>query len=57
MTNFLSFWFVVVYNREISINAQTNISSFWIMNSLTSMDSKFGNDATDEHKRYFWRIS
>ena len=46
----LSFWFVVVYNRNISINAQANLSNFLIKNSFTSMDSKCSNDATDKHE-------
>jgi len=50
MTKFLSFWFTVVYKRDISINAQANLSSFWIRDSFTSMDSKSGNERTDEHE-------
>ena len=39
-----------MYNREISINAQANLSKFSIRNSFTMTDSKSSNDATDEHK-------
>ena len=50
MKNFLPFWFVVAYNRGISIYAQANLSNFSIRNSFTSMYSKSSNDATDERK-------
>ena len=46
-------FFCLVYcyrTQEISINAQANLSSFWTRNSLTSIDSKSGNDGTDEHE-------
>ena len=49
MISFLSFWFIV-HNREISINAQANLSKFSIKSSFTSMDFKSSNDATDERK-------
>ena len=45
--------YILVYcciKQGISINAETYLSSFWIRNSFTSMDSKASNDATDEHK-------
>ena len=50
MKNFLPFWFVVAYNRGISIYAQANLSNFPIRNSFISMDSKSNKDATDEPK-------
>ena len=46
----LSFNLVYCIQQGISINAQENISNFWIKNSITSMDSKSSNDATDEYK-------
>ena len=49
--NSLSFWLIVAYGRLASIHAQANLFSFWTRNSFASMDSKSGNDATDEHKK------
>ena len=51
ITNFVS---LLLYKTEISIKAQANISSLLIRNSFTSMNSKLGNDVTDDNeKRYF----
>ena len=50
LTNFLSFWFAVVYSREISINAQATLSNFSIGNSFTCMDPTSSSNATYECK-------
>ena len=46
--NSLSFWFTVAEKQE-NLYKCTRLFSFWIRNSFTSMDSKSGNDGTDEN--------
>jgi len=41
---------LLLYKTEIPTDAQANLSSFWLGNSLTSMDFKSGNNATVENK-------
>ena len=44
---------VTVQDREISIKAQANFSSYLIMSSFKNMNCIPGNDATDhDRKRY-----
>ena len=52
MTNFFHFDLLVfTTGKSFLIYAQANLSRFRIINSLTSMNFKSGNDTTDEHKR------
>ena len=50
ITNFLSFQFIVIQKREISINAYANLSSFWENIHLQALVPTTGNHTTDECK-------
>ena len=50
MRSILSICFAVIYNREISVDANASLPNFLIGSLFTSMDSKSNNNATGQDR-------